>query len=221
MPQINNDFSSFSEACAASMEWVESPATGVWRKRVYMDGPAEDCRVTSLVRYDAGACFPEHAHPDGEEILVLRGVFSDQEGDFGTGWHLLNPSDSHHQSYSEKGCVILVKLRQYAGKGTIHQDINQLEWQRGNTEGVCFKPLYKGEERGILTRIVRFDKDTKFSNQKYSAAKEVYVMDGSFEDDYGMHVVGSWLRYPVNVENSIRCQGGCTLYVQTGGVDFS
>ena len=86
MPQINADFSVFSVAYIDSMNWVQSPEAGVWRKRVYMDGPAEAGKVTSLVRYDAGARFPEHGHPGGEEVLVLEGIFSDQHGHYGKGW---------------------------------------------------------------------------------------------------------------------------------------
>ena len=37
--------------------------------------------VTSLVRYAPGGAFPEHTHPEGEEILVLEGEFTDEHGE--------------------------------------------------------------------------------------------------------------------------------------------
>ena len=50
----------------------------------FFAGPPEAGRVTSVVRYEPGSRFPSHPHPDGEEILVLDGVFSDESGDFGS-----------------------------------------------------------------------------------------------------------------------------------------
>ena len=63
-----------------TMDWTASPSGTVWRKRVHRVGPAESGQVTSVVRYQPGASFPPHDHPEGEEILVLDGVFSDAAG---------------------------------------------------------------------------------------------------------------------------------------------
>jgi anti-sigma factor ChrR (cupin superfamily) len=46
-----------------------------------MLGAVETAQVTSVVRYLPGAKFPAHDHPEGEEILVLEGTFSDEHGD--------------------------------------------------------------------------------------------------------------------------------------------
>ena len=51
------------------MEWTQSPGGHVLRKRMHLAGPAESGQVTSVVRYQPGASFPCHNHPDGEEIL--------------------------------------------------------------------------------------------------------------------------------------------------------
>ena len=221
MPQINADFNLFSVVESGSMEWVQSPAVGVWRKRVYLDGPVEAAKVTSLVRYDAGARFPEHGHPGGEEILVLEGKFSDHKGHFGEGWHLLNPSDSRHESYSDDGCHLLVKLRQYSDKDTIYQDTERLDWKRGKTNGVSIKLLYENADRGITTSIVRLEKGTTIPFQNFSGGKEIFVIDGNFEDEVGVHGGGSWLRYPPDGGNSMTTQSGCKLYVQTGGLEMT
>src|SRR3546814_2278419 len=65
----------------AAMDWQASPSPTVWRKRLdLVDG--EFSRVTSIVRYDPSSSFRAHGHPQGEEILVLDGVFSDEHGDY-------------------------------------------------------------------------------------------------------------------------------------------
>ena len=100
----------------ADMDWQPSPVAGVWRKRLELAGAVEAGRVTSVVRFDPGARFPRHAHPDGEEILVLHGVFSDETGDYPAGSHLLNPDGTSHAPWSGPGCTLFVKLRQYPGR---------------------------------------------------------------------------------------------------------
>ena len=52
---------------------------------------AERGRATSIVRYAAGAAFNTHEHPLGEEIFVLEGVFSDENGDYPAGTYIRNP----------------------------------------------------------------------------------------------------------------------------------
>ena len=127
---LNADMSRRVVVDTASMDWQPSPSPTVWRKRLHLDGPAETGRVTSIVRYDAGSRFPEHAHPDGEEIFVLDGVFSDEHGDYPAGAYLLNPDGTTHAPFSRLGCTLFVKLRQYAGadRPQLRVDTTAGEW---------------------------------------------------------------------------------------------
>ncbi len=64
----------------------------------------------ALVRWQPGTHFPAHGHPGGEEILVLSGVFQDEQGAYPAGSWLRNPPGSLHQPWSEVGCTIWVKI---------------------------------------------------------------------------------------------------------------
>ena len=64
---------------------------------------------TALVRWAAGTEFNPHAHPGGEEIFVLEGVFEDEQGVYPAGTWLRNPPYSRHQPFSREGCIIWVK----------------------------------------------------------------------------------------------------------------
>jgi len=63
----------------------------------------------ALVRWQPGTRFQRHGHPDGEEIFVLEGTFSDEAGDYPAGTWLRNPPGSVHTPFSEAGCLIYVK----------------------------------------------------------------------------------------------------------------
>ena len=84
MQSLNTDFAERAVMRTQDMDWQASPSATVWRKRLdLLDG--EYSRVTSVVRYDPQSSFHAHGHPQGEEILVLGGVFSDEHGDYSAG----------------------------------------------------------------------------------------------------------------------------------------
>jgi quercetin dioxygenase-like cupin family protein len=67
---------------------------------------------TSIVRFEAGARFPAHNHPGGEEVLVLEGEVQIGGDRLGTGDYLYTPPGGKHALSTEGGCVILVVLPQ-------------------------------------------------------------------------------------------------------------
>ena len=69
----------------AALPWQQSPAAGVWRKRLHRVGPEESGQVTSLVRFDAGSSFDEHGHPSRDAAAVLKGGVAPFGGHKGYG----------------------------------------------------------------------------------------------------------------------------------------
>jgi anti-sigma factor ChrR (cupin superfamily) len=65
---------------------------------------------TALVRWAPETFFQPHTHWGGEEIFVIKGVFSDEHGDHPAGTWLRSPHLSRHQPFSRPGCLILVKV---------------------------------------------------------------------------------------------------------------
>ena len=63
----------------------------------------------ALVRWAPQTKFNPHRHLGGEEILVLEGTFSDENGDYPAGTWLRSPHMSMHHPFSETGCLIYVK----------------------------------------------------------------------------------------------------------------
>jgi anti-sigma factor ChrR (cupin superfamily) len=64
----------------------------------------------ALVRWAPGTVFRPHVHHGGEEILVLEGTFSDEDGDYPAGTWLRSPPGSRHHPFTRDGCTILVKV---------------------------------------------------------------------------------------------------------------
>jgi len=74
-------------------------------------GGGEVARATSLVRYAPGSQFSRHEHDGGEEMLVLEGLFRDEEGEYPEGSWLRNPRWSRHTPFTgPEGALIYVKV---------------------------------------------------------------------------------------------------------------
>ena len=205
------------------MPWTPSPSGTVWRKRVHLVGPPESGQVTSVVRYEPDSTFHAHDHPDGEEILVLEGVFSDEHGDWPAGTFLLNPEGFRHAPFSKPGCTLFVKLRQFPGRERRHVvvDTRKLEWQASARPGVSHKPLYAQSGFSDVIALERFEPGADPGIVEYPDGAELFVLDGAFSDESGEHLQGTWLRFPVGAKHHPRASNvGCTLYVKTGGLKY-
>ena len=66
---------------------------------------------TALVRWAPQTRFNTHSHPGGEEILVLQGLFRDEQGEYPAGTWLRSPRWSQHTPFTgSEGALIYVKV---------------------------------------------------------------------------------------------------------------
>ena len=223
-PSLHGDLRRRVRVDTTAMAWQPSPSRTVFRKRVHQVGGAESGQVTSIVRYEPGSSFHAHEHPDGEEILVLEGVFSDEHGDFAEGTYLLNPEGFRHAPFSREGCLLFVKLRQFAGQGRRHVALRtrDLAWQPDGRAGVEWKPLYVGRDDGKdfadETHLERFAPGTPPAPVEYPIGAEILVLAGSLEEGDAVHPTGTWLRFPIASAIAPSSAQGCELYVKTGAL---
>lgn len=219
LADVNSDLSQQVVIDTQSMPWQSSPSGTVWRKPLYREG-GEFGPVTSLVRYQAGGKFRSHAHPQGEEILVLAGEFCDDHGRYPQGSYLLNPDGSQHAPYSDHGCTLLVRLRQYAGhdRPQIKLDTTQANWRQGMVEGLTVLPLYAQANYTENMALVHWQPETYFARHTHPGGEEIFVIEGTFEDEHGVYPQGSWIRSPHMSIHTPFSRQGCLIYVRVGGL---
>lgn len=195
--------------------WVSSPIIGVERNMLDRLG-AEEARATSIVRYAGGTTFTPHEHPLGEELLVLSGVFSDEQGDYPAGTYVRNPPGSRHTAYSEQGCELFVKVRQFdiADTKRVVIDTSSALFRQGLVPGLQVLPLHEfGTEHAAL---VRWAPGTKFQAHTHWGGEEIYVLEGVFSDEHGDYPAGTWLRSPHMSVHNPYSDAGCLIYVKVG-----
>ena len=219
---INDDFSARIVARAANAIWNPSPLPGIDRRMLDRVGD-EVARATSIVRYAPGSHFDRHVHGAGEEILVLEGVFSDESGDHAAGTYLRNPPGSAHAPFSREGCLLFVKLRQFASDdfASVRIPTRATPWRPGLVPGLSVMPLHSHE--GIDTALVRWAPNTRFNAHSHPGGEEILVLDGVFSDEGGDYPVGTWLRSPRwSRHTPFTGAQGALIYVKVGhlGADY-
>ena len=66
--------------------------------------------ITLLLQFDAGAHYPAHRHPEGEDYYVLDGTLQDGAHTYGAHHFVHHPPGSVHRPSSPTGCTLLVTL---------------------------------------------------------------------------------------------------------------
>lgn len=213
--QLNTDFSQRCVVNSHALTWQASPSPLVQRRLLERDG-GEVARATSIVRYAAGASFESHQHELGEEILVLDGTLSDEDGDYGQGTYLKNPPGSRHAPFSKEGCLLFVKLR-YSDPADAQRCVvatRQAGWFQGLVPGLTVLPLTEfGTQH---TAMVRWAPGTFFNPHRHFGGEEIFVLEGVFSDEYGNYPQGCWIRSPHLSQHQPFSREGCLILVKTG-----
>jgi len=216
---INSDFTQKVVIQTYDAEWVASPANGVSRK--YLDRIGDElARASSIVRYAPNSFFETHSHDGGEEILVLDGMFSDENGNYPTGTYIRNPPNSLHSPYSKTGCTLFVKLRQFhpRDEAIVKVDTQSTSWYPGLVPGLSVMPLHNFD--GVGTALVHWAPDTIFNPHVHPGGEEIYVLKGVFHDEQGSYPEGSWIRSPRYSKHAPFTKSeGALIYVKTGHLD--
>ncbi len=216
---LNADLGARVIARASEMDWVASPAGGVERKRYHRFGPPESGQVTSLVRYLPGARFPLHPHPGGEEIYVIEGTFSDARGDWPAGSWLANPEGFEHAPWSDEGCLIFVKLRQYPGarpRAGLDTNGPAARWQPGAQGGEVLRLLDDARfpERISLERLPAGTELAFYAE----GGLEAFVVAGLVEVDDEPVDAFAYLRLPAGEPARVRIREDALLWIKRDGV---
>lgn len=214
--RLNADFSERVVIRPEDYDWVHSPAAGVDRMMLDRIGD-EVARATTIVRFAPNSQFDPHTHGGGEEYLVLEGVFSDEHGDYPAGSYVRNPIGTAHRPHiGPEGATILVKLHQFDAGDTEQKviDTRSAAFLPGSAPGLTVLPLHSVPGENVA--LVRWAPGTTFSGHAHWGGEEIFVLEGTFQDEYGDYPAGSWIRSPHMSRHTPWSDDGCLIYVKTG-----
>lgn len=99
---------------SGEIAWLPLPepgVSGVFVKVLRFDQQTHRA-PTILLKFEAGATYPAHNHPGGEEIFVLEGDIKLGKDHLYAGDYLYTSPNGKHAVWSETGCVVLVNVPQ-------------------------------------------------------------------------------------------------------------
>lgn len=210
MPDIHADFRRPAWRSSADFQWRPSPQPGV--ERVLLDRVGDEVAVaTSLVRYASASRFPAHEHAKGEEYLVLEGEFGDEHGRYGVGTYVRNPAGTRHAPFSDPGCVIWVKLRQFHPDDR-RQTVDSIDLPMPR-EGVASKELHRFEDE--VVSVLAAPARTTVELGASTTVQEVFVISGEVSWQHHALPARSWLRLPAGEGAELQVASNARLLHKT------
>ena len=97
-------------AQSAQLDWKPLVEEGVKTDGVYIKvlrfDQATHRPPTFLLKFDAGASYPNHNHPGGEEVFFLEGSVRFGPDELSAGDYLYTPPGAKHSVFSKSGCIM-------------------------------------------------------------------------------------------------------------------
>jgi len=207
---IRADLSQHANLCPGEWQWVDSPQAGV--SRVMLDRVGDEVAVaTSFVRFAPDSSFPRHTHGLGEEFIVLEGEFGDEHGRYPPGTYVRNPAGTQHVPFSEPGCLIWVKLRQFDP-----DDQDQKVVQLGTDipeNGLIRRQIHVHGEERVAEIVAGVGEVVELSPAEVT--QELLVLEGELSLDQQPLPVWSWLRVPAGSGMTVETNSPVRLFWKT------
>lgn len=88
------------------------------------------------------------------------------------------------------------------------------DWVSSPASGVDRRMLFRvGGEVARATSIVRYAPGSAFPRHVHTGGEEIFVLDGTFQDEHGDYPAGSYLRNPPGTSHAPASKDGCTIFV--------
>jgi len=213
--RLNADFDQRVVIRPEDYEWRDSPANGV--RRMMLDRIGDEvARATTIVEFAPNSFFDAHTHDGGEEYLVLEGVFSDESGDYSAGHYVRNPIGTRHKPHTKNGARILVKLHQFETDDTQPVVIDTRAAPFSPADGTGLSTLALHAHGSEAVSIARFEPGTRLDPHGHDGGEEVFVLEGTLQDEHGSYPTGTWLRSPDGSSHAPFSDVGCVIFIKKG-----
>ena len=89
------------------------------------------------------------------------------------------------------------------------------QWVNSPAEGVSRVHLERvAAESGHTTSLVTFEPGSRFPQHGHPLGEELFVLSGTFSDEFGDYPMGSYIRNPPGSRHSPFTRDGCKLFVK-------
>jgi len=98
--------------------------------------------------------------------------------------------------------------------GVLFVRSGQMPWQASSIPQVSRKQLFRNEESGYRTQIVRLEPGGRYPSHRHVETEEIYLVEGDLSVSGVIMHAGDYCRAePGSVHEDVRTIGGCTFVV--------
>ena len=220
--ELNADLTAHVVVKADELEWRETEHRGVYVKDFERITDPDKARETCLMRLEAGAALPEVEVDERTEMMVLEGELSDGHGTYGAGVYVMNPPGARVRIASQSGGIAFIRRRAGAAIGAdrVVRDTNRDDaWEVWGERGAHKVTLFGPGEIHEASWVGRMLPDVQVPEHDHAGGEEVFVVDGSIEDEAARADPGTWMRFPVGFRHAPFSHGdGCVMIIREGDV---
>lgn len=164
---------------------------------------------TSIVKMGKETTLSENSKINSVEIFILEGTYINEFGIFNSGTYLCFDKEDEALVITEEGCIIFKKINYFKAEKAIIIDTNTTPWLVGQGN-LTVMPLSE------QTALVKWTKGEKIIPHKHWGGEEVFVLKGTFIDEYGKYPKGCWIRSPHLSEHFPYVEEETIIFVKTG-----
>lgn len=201
---------------ASALPWEPTNRPGV-SIRIFEAAQTLGARLTLLIHFEPGGSYNLAQHHGGEELLVLEGTLQTGSEHHLPGTYLRSPSGITRRTWSDTGCLLLVKLGEFSVADQAQRCIDTNDnsnWLPGPVDDTEVLPLHMHDTRSVM--MIRWLSDTGFRPRLDPQGEEIYVIEGCLSDSDGHYPAGTWIRNPIKVWQSWQATTGTLLYYKNG-----
>ncbi len=204
---VNADASACVVVDTNQMPWEPAAQRGMSMKVLERVIDPRKGRETALFKLEAGITLPREVLEVRQEIFVLEGSYSDENGTYGPHTWIWNPPGYAQTISTKEGCVFYAKRRVPIYKDDASRerkviDAKTAKWLEFPHRGADVLHLHK-DPNGLETgRIGHVHTHRKIPSHDHSIGEETFVVEGRLTDEYTSYGKGVWFRMPCGVPHA-------------------
>jgi len=201
------------------LTWRATGTEGV-DKKLLVAGSEDSSHEVSILRLQAGAQLPAPPEGWGIEVVVLEGAWQLPEGTLqGNGYSRRPPGEAGAGS-TATGCTLYARSGPFAedDRELAHSQAEGEPWHAGHGN-LRVKSLHSMGGEG--TALVHWPAGERFVPHQHWGGEEIFVLSGTFRDEYGVYPKGTWIQSPHLSTHHPFVEEETVIFVKTGHLPTS
>jgi anti-sigma factor ChrR (cupin superfamily) len=221
-PPVNADASKCVVVDTNAIPWEPAGQPGVSIKVLERVDDPRKGRLTALYRLAPGTTLAREVLAERQEVFVMEGSYSDENGTYGEHTWIWNPPGTVQTVTTRDGCVFYAKrrvpiYRDEASRPRRIIDAKKAHWLEFPHRGADVLHLHK-DPNGLETgRIGHVHTHRKIPSHDHSIGEETFVIEGRLSDEYTSYGKGVWFRMPCGVPHApFTGEERCKMLIREG-----